>query len=275
MWSIHKNSDWGCRCCGTGGTGGGNPHQLWDVWGIRKTDECVDLKVAKDCHRQCDSERQTCHDRCNIYHFRERYWDSRSGCECLGSQSDDSSSWGSSSSSYQYDGFRGYYDANDDPEVVVCRPCPRGSYCKESGHTLATLPLEPGYWRTSNQSSELRRCPDASSFPPFDKTACKNENGVVCKPWTTGPYCRVCNVTDGSRYFDSGQSECVECGDTVATAATSLAALAGIAVAVLLLLCWCGWRHRSLRFMGYQTLQKIRAPLKQIVAFFQVRKLLR
>ena len=104
-----------------------------------------------------------------------------------------------------------------------------------------------------------------------DKSACANVNGQPCKPWTTGPYCRVCNVTDGSRYFDSGQSACAECGDTVAT---SLAALVGITLAVLLLLCWCGWRpsYKRLRFMAYQALQKIRAPLKQIIAFYQVRK---
>ena len=99
-------------------------------------------------------------------------------------------------------------------------------------------------------------------------------NGQQCKPWTTGPYCRICNVTDGSRYFHSGQSACLECGDT---AATSLATLIGITFAVLLLLCWCGLRQpcKHLRFMAYQALQKIRAPLKQIIAFYQVRKLLR
>ena len=164
-----------------------------------------------------------------------------------------------------------YYDTNDDPEVVKCRRCPIGSACDESGHTLASLPLLPGYWRTSNQSDDLRRCPDASSR---NASACANMNGQPCKPWTTGPYCRICNVTDGSRYFHSGQSACVECGDT---AATSLATLIGITLAVLLLLCWCGWRQpcKRLRFMAYQALKKIRAPLKQIIAFYQVRKLLR
>ena len=166
-----------------------------------------------------------------------------------------------------------YYDFIDDPEVVQCRRCPIGSACGEaSGHTLALLPLQPGYWRTSSQSSDLRRCPDASLQ---DKSACANVNGQPCKPWTTGPYCRVCNVSDGSRYFDSDQSECVECGGR---AATSLATLIGITLVVLLMLCWCGWRIKSykrLRFLVYQALGKIRAPLKQMVAFYQVRKLLR
>ena len=164
-----------------------------------------------------------------------------------------------------------YYDSRNSSSAAAaddfsCKPCPLGSKCKESGSTLALLPLRPGYWRTNDDSSDLRRCPDASSP---DTTACANTNGALCKPFTTGPYCRVCNVTDGSRYFDSGQSACVECGDT---AATSLAALVGITLAVLLLLCWCGWRQpcKRLRVMTYQALQKIRAPLKQMVAFYQV-----
>ena len=153
------------------------------------------------------------------------------------------------------------------PPLPPQEPCPFGSECKKSGYTLNQLPLRPGYWRTNDNSSDLRRCPDASSP---DTTACANVNGVLCKPWTTGPYCRVCNVTDGSRHFDSDQSACVECGDI---AATTLATLVGIILAVLLLLCWCGWRQpcKRLRNVASQALPKIRAPLKQMIAFYQVR----
>ena len=164
----------------------------------------------------------------------------------------------------------GYYDSEPAAGNVYCEPCPIGSECKGSGSTLALLPLLPGYWRTDDGSPDLRRCPDASSP---DTTACANVNGLLCKPWTTGPYCRVCNVTDGSRYFDSGQSACVQCGNT---AATSLAALVGITLAVLFFLCWCGWRQpcKRLRNVVSQALHKLRAPLKQLVAFFQVREAL-
>ena len=161
----------------------------------------------------------------------------------------------------------GYYDSKAAAGNVSCVPCPIGSECKGSGGTLALLPLVPGYWRTDNGSPDLRRCPDASSP---DTTACANVNGLLCKPWTTGPYCRVCNVTDGSRYFDSGQSACVQCG---VTATTSLAAFVGITLAVLFLLCWCRWRQpcKQLRKVAYQALPKIRAPLKQMIAFYQAR----
>jgi len=162
------------------------------------------------------------------------------------------------------------YDVIDDPGDVECRRCPFGSACDVSGYTLARLPLLPGFWRTNDNSADLRRCPDASSP---DTSACANMNSSLCKPWTAGPYCRICNVTDGSRYFDSDQSACVECGDT---ATTSLATLVGTTLAVLLLLCWCGWRQpcKCLRNAAYQALPKIRAPLKQMVAFYQVREAL-
>ena len=122
--------------------------------------------------------------------------------------------------------------------------------------------------RVLAHSSDLRRCPDASTP---DTSACANMNGSLCKPWTAGPYCRICNVTDASRYFDSDQSACVECGGT---ATTSLAAFIGITLAVLFLLGWCGWRQpcQRLRNAAFQALPKIRAPLKQIVAFYQVRE---
>ena len=160
----------------------------------------------------------------------------------------------------------GYYDSEPAADSVSCKPCPIGSECRGSGYTLALLPLLPGYWRTNDNSSDLRRCPDASSP---DTTACANMNGVLCKPWTAGPYCRVCNVTDGSWYFDLGQSACVLCGNT---AATSLAALVGITLALLFLLYWCGWRQpcKRLRIMAYRVLPEIHAPLKQMIAFYQV-----
>ena len=93
----------------------------------------------------------------------------------------------------------------------------------------------------------------------------------------TGPYCRVCdvnvdNVSNGARYYNADLSKCVPCGDT---AATPLATLVGIILFALFLLCWCSWRQpcKRLRIMAFQALQKIRAPLKQMVAFYQVRRL--
>ena len=159
----------------------------------------------------------------------------------------------------------GYYDAINRLEDVVCLPCPFGSVCQTSGSTLSTLPLLPGYWRTSKSSSDLRRCPDASST---HTTVCANANGFTCKPWTTGPYCSLCNLTDGSRYFDLSQSACIPCGDT---AAMSLAPMVVIIIVALLLVCWCSWKQpcKYLRVVGGRALSPMRAPVKQMITFYQ------
>ena len=90
-----------------------------------------------------------------------------------------------------------------------------------------------------------------------------------------GPYCRLCdvssfNISDGPFYYNAETSECLLCKDIDAT---PLAALVGTTLAVLFFFCWCSVRQpcKYLRRVAYQTLLEIRAPLKQIVAFIQVR----
>ena len=72
-----------------------------------------------------------------------------------------------------------YHDTTDG-QNISCTPCPAvGAACKGFGITLAQLPLEKGYWRTNNRSSDLRRCPDASKNSPgcvggvYDEGPCK------------------------------------------------------------------------------------------------------
>ena len=95
--------------------------------------------------------------------------------------------------------------------------------------------------------------------------------------WLKGPYCQVCNVTDGSRYYDSGASACLPCEDS--DIATPLAILGGVIATVLLLLFWCGWRKPYDRIplglrirwrkIAHESLLVMRAPLKQMFAFYQ------
>ena len=102
---------------------------------------------------------------------------------------------------------------------VECVLCPVGSRCGEAGAPLASLPLLPGYYRTSNASDDLRRCPD---FGP--DAGCVGGVGVgegPCGAQLRGPYCRLCNVTDTSRYYDASGSACVPCeGDVAALGRT-------------------------------------------------------
>ena len=50
--------------------------------------------------------------------------------------------------------------------------------------------------------------------------------------WLEGPYCQLCNVTDGSRYYDAYASACLVCGKD---AAGQVATLICVVLAVLLL----------------------------------------
>ena len=51
---------------------------------------------------------------------------------------------------------------------------------------------------------------------------------------TGGPYCAACNVSDGSRYYNSGSSSCLECKGN--TAAVIVGIVLGALAAVVLLL---------------------------------------
>ena len=105
--------------------------------------------------------------------------------------------------------MEGYYDSDPDPLEVECVLCPAGSACAGNGVTLAKLPLEPGYYRTGNASSDLRRCPDAATTRAASAawaTAARARARVAA-----GPYCKLCNVTDTSRYYDAAESACVLC----------------------------------------------------------------
>ena len=54
----------------------------------------------------------------------------------------------------------------------------------------------------------------------------------MCEEWTDGPYCTLCNVTDGSRYYDAYASACLVCGKD---AAGQIATLICVVLAVLLI----------------------------------------
>ena len=56
-----------------------------------------------------------------------------------------------------------YYDAVEADDVVACVTCPSGTLCGRAGHTLASLPVLPGYFRIDTRSDDVRRCPDAKS----------------------------------------------------------------------------------------------------------------
>ena len=55
----------------------------------------------------------------------------------------------------------GYYNSNSS-EYPRCALCPQGTDCASNGTTTATLQavIQPGFYRHSRRSAEIRRCPD-------------------------------------------------------------------------------------------------------------------
>ena len=89
--------------------------------------------------------------------------------------------------------------------------CPLGTACEHaSGHTLAKLPLQHGYWRSSNLSADVRRCPDAGRSSSGCVGTQNSTHAFQCKEGLTGPYCRLCLAAKG-HYYDELRSACKSC----------------------------------------------------------------
>lgn len=132
----------------------------------------------------------------------------------------------------------GYYMGWDSSDgKVKCIVCPAGTSCTVGGVTLATLPMLTGFYRTGSTSLDLRACPGQHSRSSCAGGAVNNVSTEgPCRPWTRGPLCRLCNVTDSSRYFDDeGSTEtCTPC--TAGAFALIIGWLVGLATLAALLL---------------------------------------
>ena len=163
----------------------------------------------------------------------------------------------------------GYYDADVGIEAVSCMMCPVGSNCEVTGLSRASLPLVTGYWRVNASSVNLLRCPDASD----DDSACIGGNHDLCKPWTAGPYCRLCNVTDGSRYYSTESSACLPC--TGGTTAVTIVGIVGVVLALLLLLALLVRYRARLERLGQPLIRiyrglNLQAKVKQLISLYQI-----
>jgi hypothetical protein len=83
---------------------------------------------------------------------------------------------------------RDYDNTNPDDKSPstweVCQLCPVGSVCAKPGARLESLPVKPGYYRISNSSTDLRRCPDTDAEEVnASSSACRG--GAVCEE----PFC--------------------------------------------------------------------------------------
>ena len=169
----------------------------------------------------------------------------------------------------------GHYDSKPSPHEVSCEVCTAGTSCPTVGTQTATLNISVGWYRTSASSVDLRRCPDGSK----EGSGCMGGIGDrgPCKLWLTGPYCRLCNVSDGSRYYNADESACLVCNDDAAgKVATLVTVVLAIALVAMLLLwlrpdqkvkCMVRMSHR---LTSLYTQISLRAKFKQCLGFYQV-----
>jgi hypothetical protein len=95
----------------------------------------------------------------------------------------------------------GYYMNVEDE----CEPCPAGARCEgggADGATLSLLFIEPGFWRSSANSSVVLECPLAGSCIGGNVTA-----DAMCAEGNSGALCAVC--ADG--YYLSPGGLCTIC----------------------------------------------------------------
>lgn len=95
-----------------------------------------------------------------------------------------------------------YYYMNADGD---CPLCPLGTDCDNYGSTLEGLIITPGYFRYSEKSTHVYRCP----YP----THCVGGNVTgdgLCSSSSTGSLCTACMP---GFYLRDAMSECLPCGD--------------------------------------------------------------
>ena len=136
--------------------------------------------------------------------------------------------------------------------VNPCTPCPIGADCSAGAATLGRLRLYPGYYRLSNASADVRRCPDAGGLPLNCSSGCVTPRGYPlvettsgclggadvhgqCRDGLGGLFCLLCIGDVSGRYYRpaSGDepAECLSCdgvlGLRLAMSALVLGALIG------------------------------------------------
>jgi len=62
-----------------------------------------------------------------------------------------------------------------------CVPCPVGTLCRALNTPITTMPIDSGFWRSSNASIEILQCANEKSCTPADSS-------TLCAPHHTGPF---------------------------------------------------------------------------------------
>ena len=112
-----------------------------------------------------------------------------------------------------------------------CEACPLGASCSDGA-----LEIVAGFYRFSNTSTDLRRCPDAGSGA---LSGCRGGLDVTnqCQEGLFGAFCRSCEAT-GTFYEAASASEparCTDCSSRHRAAASAVGTLVGACMVAALL----------------------------------------
>jgi len=155
--------------------------------------------------------------------------------------------------------------------------------------TIFTLQsaIDPGYYRRTNLSAEIRRCPDYRQNKTLedgrDRSSCNPSGEEVselgCRPGTTGAFCSQCNVTDGTRFFSHSTSSCKECTGNIGTPAGNIIVIVLLCVILALLGFLVQFKpHERYPWFQMAVTRAIdlansvgfRAKFKQVMGFYQI-----
>jgi hypothetical protein len=129
---------------------------------------------------------------------------------------------------------------------------PDGVICISGTH-LTTWALEPGRWRISRESSDIRACEKEESDAVNSRCiggtiSAQDDPDDLCTEGHTGPMCRLCviNGSTDDAYFDTTRSRCSDCPSDRESWMRVIALACGLAgLAVLFYLFQCSWLHDS------------------------------
>lgn len=85
---------------------------------------------------------------------------------------------------------------NASSQLPDCRTCPVGSSCDAGAATLSRLNVSVGFWRSSAESLDVRRCPDvfASDGGRASTSGCVGgqDSNTSCAEGLMGVFCKLC-----------------------------------------------------------------------------------
>ena len=132
--------------------------------------------------------------------------------------------------------------------IERCCSCPVGTDCMAGDIALSHIPLKPGYFRRSNATVDVRRCPDASANCSGMSECLESSSGCrggelsegVCMPGLTGAFCRLC--IEPLHYYvaasDIDAAHCKSCDTVASSNAAVIMLIVGFAALFISLLAY-------------------------------------